>query len=107
MLGEPPREKFSPVQGSPHSDHLVIILSEIAGFLHLVKLHWITAEALRTIARHQRQFKPISAAELQKRLLKYEGDLRQWYCSMPFEYAGLTADVPADKVPERFISELE
>lgn len=85
-------------------DHSAV--SEIAGFLHLIKLHWITAEALRTIARHQRQYKPITAAELQKRLLKYEEDLKQWYLGIPREYSSHHANLPEELLPERFISEL-
>lgn len=78
---------------------------EIAGFLHLVKLHWILAETLRTISRHQRNVRPISAAELQRRLLKYEMEVKNWYCSLPSEYTSVHVDdLPEERMPERYIS---
>jgi hypothetical protein len=84
-----------------------ILSREIAGFLHLVKLHYLTAEALRTISRHQRAVKPISATELQKRLLKYETDLQEWYKSCPKEVCELPHLLPEDLRTQRYISEFD
>lgn len=79
--------------------------SDLAGFLHITQLHFLTTEVMRTISRHQRLIKPISVTELQRRLLKYETDLQQWYLSAPDDLRGPADDLEPCHRLMRYISE--